>query len=1304
MNVLGSMVVRLALDMAGYKPDLDKAVAATTDGAAKIDTAATQAGTAATRLGGAMGGAAGQAVELAGAAGFASLGLMGLAAGAAAAGYAAYKGGQETQEYQKAIILTGNVSGTTASQMQLMAARIDDVVGAQYQAAAALTAMAATGQVRGQNLQASAQVAIEAERVLGTTVADTAKIFAKLGEEPVKASLALNESMNYLTASTFAQIKAAQDLGDKETAASLAQNAYATAHSARIAQVKEGLGILERSWIAIDDVAKKAWNAMLGLGRTDGIEKQIETQRKAVQNMEEQVAKGGLGVAQKQKVLDTLKETLGVMEESGRLAAKSALWQAGQVESEKAKIAWMAEGEKYLTKEAKLKETIARIEADGARAGAERRDIDERINFEREKAAGKPKKADNSAERELEKEAAILAKLAGVNADYTEELARLQRMRDKGTLSQLEYVEAFELLSAKQPVFKRLLDEQTKSLEKEEKASLAASAAHLKYLETLDKSVKSIQDEVAKQQEHTERLGLSKVAVAELDAAKLELMATEVERQAIRGLDKNLDESEYEALMKLAKGHRDLAKAKVAGARRETEIEGEKEIAAERNRGWQETDRMAREMFAGQEINAKRVGEVFLKSIKSAIYEATLQPLLFQVYADVTGSDAGGLGGIGGGGTGGGIGGLYQRGQQANSLYNYGTNAYNWFTGGGAVAPSGATGALASQSTNSLAAAGGGSYANPGMGAVTTTNTGGAASSGLGSAAAATIVFAVIALLASRDATRVQSTGDSNTVYDPTGNALRRTNNHFSDGGGYTAVLTDGTTQEAVDAANASTAETRAAHLLEIDAKANKYVDGLNSAYLQAAKSLGVGAVTTGFSFGSNDSNGGKFRLASSAGGQSFDSGEIALNEGELKLAANRAILAALQGSELPSWMKGVFDGVDAAQLDQEGIDAAIQKAVDLRSAYDVLQNIPGQDLTNISFETLNSIKDVAGELAVANTAFFYLGQGLLDVSEAGGAAAAGLSAAFGGLQAFQSQMQGFAQNYLGKEEQEDFTYRGVQDDLSKAGLNFTVDELRAASRGDIRAAVESLRGNVGTAEGQTQYAAAVKAANTLAGLKPALDNIAAAPVVAAGSDGWRAGVADGGGGVTDSALDDWERAAQAIVDTMGDLSTTMIASGPQKLEQLQAQLTIEMARAKAGSLEAMEAIPELARLTSSAYNERNRNSTDQAVFNARLVESLGGVVGVNPNAYGTVRIPNGAVDRVEAYAPQTYSPAAGATGGGAGAQVSSAELTLAMRDLARLMELVATNTNLTKDEAKRSADVLVSVTRGAPFVRTRAV
>jgi phage-related minor tail protein len=169
-------------------------------------------------------------------------------------GLAYYQGTQEAHEYAKAIILSGNAAGTTVGQLQEMAKNVSAVVGTQGKAAEVLAMLTATGRVAADQLQSFAQTTVQLDR-LGVEAKDTVADLAALGKDPLQASQKLNESLNYLTVSTYKQIKALQDRGQIEAAGEAAQNAYAAAAQERADKLQAQLGMISRGWMGVKDAA-----------------------------------------------------------------------------------------------------------------------------------------------------------------------------------------------------------------------------------------------------------------------------------------------------------------------------------------------------------------------------------------------------------------------------------------------------------------------------------------------------------------------------------------------------------------------------------------------------------------------------------------------------------------------------------------------------------------------------------------------------------------------------------------------------------------------------------------------------------------------------------------------------------------------------------------------------------------------------------------------------------------------------------------------------------------------------------------
>lgn len=203
------------------------------------------------------------------AAGFVKLaGPLTIVAGGVAALTAAYLAGQkEAQRYHQALVMTGNIAGQTAGQLQDMAGGISASVGSQREAADAITQLVNTGMSFGGNLQRYAETAVRAQRDLGIAVQETVANFEQLGKAPVQASLQLNERMNYLTASVLEQIRTLEEQGRHQEAATLAMNTFADAVNTRAPQVTQRLGLIERGWRDIKAAAEAAKDSVLNIGR-----------------------------------------------------------------------------------------------------------------------------------------------------------------------------------------------------------------------------------------------------------------------------------------------------------------------------------------------------------------------------------------------------------------------------------------------------------------------------------------------------------------------------------------------------------------------------------------------------------------------------------------------------------------------------------------------------------------------------------------------------------------------------------------------------------------------------------------------------------------------------------------------------------------------------------------------------------------------------------------------------------------------------------------------------------------------------
>lgn len=217
---------------------------------------------------------------------------------AAALGVAYLRGSEEAETYTKALAESGNMAGLTADSMGALAARMADAVGSQGRAAEALAAVVTTGKVARGALEDITEATAVWASATGQNAEDVAAIFAKLADEPTEAAVKLNQQYHFLTASVYDQIRALEEQGRKEDAASLAQQELARALKSRAQEIKESTGSLERAWGTLAGAARSAWDAMLNIGRptpTDELRKQAAALQKTIDELD---ANGGFAITE----------------------------------------------------------------------------------------------------------------------------------------------------------------------------------------------------------------------------------------------------------------------------------------------------------------------------------------------------------------------------------------------------------------------------------------------------------------------------------------------------------------------------------------------------------------------------------------------------------------------------------------------------------------------------------------------------------------------------------------------------------------------------------------------------------------------------------------------------------------------------------------------------------------------------------------------------------------------------------------------------------------------------------------------
>lgn len=196
-------------------------------------------------------------------------GVTAFGAAAVYAGKLIYDASNEVGAFQNAIKITGDSAAVSVNQFRMMQEEVAKATGAQGEAAQVLTQIAATGKIASDGFAGIAQAAIQMERASISPIDKTIEMFVKLSEEPVKASLKLNETYHYLNASTVARIRALEDEGRATEAGALAVRLFYQEMNQRTAQGALDLGYLRERWNYLIAAIREAKNLIGSIGRPD---------------------------------------------------------------------------------------------------------------------------------------------------------------------------------------------------------------------------------------------------------------------------------------------------------------------------------------------------------------------------------------------------------------------------------------------------------------------------------------------------------------------------------------------------------------------------------------------------------------------------------------------------------------------------------------------------------------------------------------------------------------------------------------------------------------------------------------------------------------------------------------------------------------------------------------------------------------------------------------------------------------------------------------------------------------------------
>lgn len=1016
-------------------------------------------------------------------------------AAVAALTYAYHVGSQEAQAYANALIATNNAAGTTSDQMADMAASIDAYYGTQRAAAEAIAAVAETGKVSGENMERFAAVSLQWADATGQSVGDVVEHFAALGKDPVEASLKLDESLRFLTASVLDQITALVEQGRETEAVSVAQNALADVLAKRTPEMQQNIGLIETSWKGVKNVVSEVLDAMASIGR-----QQTSAQRLAEikTSLKSGLSTTTSGRDERQRPLSDAELRALRIEQDGlesdmRRAATDAARDAERETRRSKGVKAQQEYNRLLESGATRAEKLAK-----ALQGVDRIAADL-------SAAGKPLST------------AELAKLKAIEAEKYKEPKR--RTRTGTGLSSSDNAMAslagdlaarkreLEMLTAENTVTAKLTATQEKILVVEQKLGLAkkesTKASLRQQLATLqetdrteqqiaaiNEAKKAAEEERKLDEKRTEAIFAANVAREEQilqlqqQAAEYGLTTAQIADNTARTWELSLAEAEkngasaesIDYLRQQADAYRRLADAQ-AGLQDKKDVEAREKLAADEAKKaadeWQKSadqinQSLTDALMKGFE-DGKGFAENFADSLKATFKTMVLRPVIQAVMQPVGEAVNGMI--YGQPGAAGGQQSMFSgSGFGANSAAGMGQliNGYGNLTGSAGTAAYGAGMGLTPEQAQAAAQA----YADAGMTDIASSITAGQSAA---SAAASAATYAGYAMAAYNGVKAVEEGrwgtaagtaigayfggpigaaigaqvggmvddafaggggekggGNYNAVYDISGKAVAE--NLF---GGYTPDNADGEVKKAVTGfykTYADTVRKLGGEVQDLTVNLGFDTDPAGSAGNRLSAQLAIGQI--GIGAGANQAER-ELWQASLVSMVSESVGEIpqAIQE-----ATGKMLLAALQASELPEEYARIFDGVD--------IEAASADQVAAMTA---------------ALESTKLLSDVFSQFG---TVFPQLAGVAYDAREA-------IVAAAGGLDVFASGLSAYRDNFYSEAERSAADMEQLQAQFAK--LNLTMP----ATRDGFRQLVEAQ--DLATLSGQAAYASLIGLAGAFA-------------------------------------------------------------------------------------------------------------------------------------------------------------------------------------------------------------------------------
>lgn len=363
-------------------------------------------------------------------------------------GLAAYKGYELSEQYRKALVLTGDAAGKTADNLIALSTAIAS--GRNFaEAGQAVSALAGNGRLAGAAFNEVARAATEMAVATGKGAADIADQLSNTKTSVTELAAEYSEKYGIITQAVFNQVRSLEQQGERMEAVRVLAGAVADEMGARNKEMIESTRGLAKAWDEVKTSVTGAWNELkTGLSASPELFKlqHLQSQLQRAREIGDKALITGL-----EKQVELAQASVDLQNQKAKSSAAELSTRKATIAADKA---WFDAGLKYRSLEQQRDEDIAKARAQGLAAKVSEEEIEQRIAKIREDYAKRePKQPKQRAvagqSRGVAEAENTFARLYGqydpaaqAARALTKEQGQLDLALSKGKITQEEYSKA----------------------------------------------------------------------------------------------------------------------------------------------------------------------------------------------------------------------------------------------------------------------------------------------------------------------------------------------------------------------------------------------------------------------------------------------------------------------------------------------------------------------------------------------------------------------------------------------------------------------------------------------------------------------------------------------------------------------------------------------------------------------------------------------------------------------------------------------------------------------------------------------